>query len=243
MSLFIVLSDEEEMVAMEEVGKDNMLHIVFGSDFGLAGRFNERIASFALEKISQSEGDKVIVIGQQVFHRLKDDLNIYKSFMQPQTTDNISSMVNRLLVEIDEIRNEIPIESITLYYNKPYDNSLFMEDTEVLFPIDLFELAKNKMEWNSRSIPTYFAEKQEIISNLIKQYFFITIYRAFCFSLASENASRLTSMQSAEKNIDSRLEELTYLFRRERQNRITEELNDIISGFKAIRNSKYDNDG
>jgi F-type H+-transporting ATPase subunit gamma len=83
-----------------------------------------------------------------------------------------------------------------------------------------------------------FCGKKEIISDLIKQYFFITLYRAFCFSLASENASRLASMQSAEKNIDSRLEALNFLFRRERQNGITEELNDIISGFKAIRNSK-----
>ena len=45
-------------------------------------------------------------------------------------------------------------------------------------------------------------------------------------------------MQSAEKNVDKQLEELNYLFRRERQNSITEELNDIVSGFKAIRKTK-----
>ena len=49
-------------------------------------------------------------------------------------------------------------------------------------------------------------------------------------------------MQSAEKNIDTRLDELNFLFRRERQNSITEELNDIVSGFKAIRNAKKEED-
>jgi F-type H+-transporting ATPase subunit gamma len=238
MSLFVVLSEEEEMIPLDEVNKDNILHIVFGSDYGLTGRFNERISSYALDKITKIEGDKIIVIGQQVFQRLKDDFDIYKTFMQPLSTDNISSMVNELLLQIDEIRAETPIEKIILYYNKPDDKSIFIEDTELLFPIDLVELAKNKIKWDSRSIPTYFTEKREIIHDLLKQYFFITLYRAFCFSLASENASRLASMASAEKNIDNRLEELNFMFRKERQNSITEELNDIISGFKAIRNSE-----
>ncbi|MDZ7834437.1 MAG: FoF1 ATP synthase subunit gamma [Alkalibacterium sp.] len=237
MSLFIVLSEEEEMVTSEKIQKGNILHIVFGSDYGLAGRINERISSFALQQISQNADDKVIVIGQQVFQRLKDDVTISKTFMQPQSTDIIFSMVNKLLVQIDDIRNEIPIEKIVLYYNKPHDTSIFAEDTELLFPIDLVELSKNKVQWESKGLPTYFVEKQEIISDLIRQYFFITLYRTFCFSLASENASRLASMQSAEKNIDNQLEELNDLYRRERQNSITEELNDIVSGFKAIRKS------
>ena len=238
MSLFVVLSEEDELLPLDEVVRGTRLHIVFGSDHGLAGRFNERITSFALKRISKSEIEKVIIIGQQVFQRIKDDLNVYKTFMQPQSTDNISSMVNGLLVQIDELRDETPIEKIILYYNKPFDNATFVEETELLFPIDLFELAREKVKWGSRSIPTYFADREVIISDLIKQYLFITLYRAFCFSLASENASRLASMQSAEKNIDTRLEELNFLFRRERQNNITEELNDIVSGFKAIRNAK-----
>lgn len=238
MSLFVVLSEEEEILPLDEEKKGSRLHIVFGSDHGLAGRFNERITNFAFEKISKSQEDKVIIIGQQVFQRLKDDLNITKTFMQPQSTDHISTMVNGLLVKIDEIREDFPVEMISLYYNKPYDNAMFEEETELLFPIDLYELSKKKVEWKSRSIPTYFAEKEVLVSDLIKQYFFITLFRAFCYSLASENASRLASMQSAEKNIDTRLEELNFLFRRERQNSITEELNDIVSGFKAIRNAK-----
>ena len=154
--------------------------------------------------------------------------------MQPQTIDAISSVVNKLLIEIDELRNKISIEKIMLYYNRPQSDSIFRECTEQLFPIDLFKIIKNTVKWKSRNIPTYFVEKERIISDLIRQYFFITLYRAFCFSLASENASRLASMQSAEKNIKERLEELNYEYRRERQNTITEELNDIVSGFKAI---------
>lgn len=235
MSLYVVLSKEEEITPLEEVDKGDTLHIVFGSDHGLAGRFNERISTFVLEKIPNGENHKIIIIGQQIFQRLKDDFDIYKSFMQPQTTDTISSMVNKILLEMDGLRDKTPIKEIILYYNRPDDNSTFIENMEILFPINLLELSKDKIIWKSKSIPTYFDEKEQIISNLIKQYFFITLYRAFCFSLASENASRLASMQSAEKNIEERLEELNYEYRRERQNSITEELNDIVSGFKSLR--------
>ncbi len=241
MSLYVVLTSDEPMVLQDDSDTGGVLHVVFGSDFGLAGRFNERIASFALEKIVQNPGDMIIIIGQQILSRIQDDFSIHRTFMQPQTTDNISSMVNRLLVEIDDLRAASSIGRIVLYYNKPLDNASFAEETELLFPVDLMALTQPEMEWDSRSIPTYFGEKQDIISDLVRQYFFITLYRAFCFSLASENASRLASMQSAEKNIDNRLEELYDLFRRERQNRITEELNDIVSGFKAIRKSKDKN--
>ena len=69
---------------------------------------------------------------------------------------------------------------------------------------------------------------------MIKEYLFVSIYRAFANSLASENASRLAAMQSAEKNIEERLEELYLHFHRQRQMTITEELLDIVSGFEAL---------
>ena len=239
MSLYVVLFEEEDSLTPEEVADGNVLNIIFGSDHGLAGVFNERISFFASEKIPKSRNHKVITVGQQIFQRLRDDFDIYKSFMQPQTIDAISVIVNRLLVEIDELRDKIPVEKIILYYNRPQDDSIFREHTERLFPIDLFKIVKNNIKWESRSIPTYFVEKERIISDLIRQYFFITLYRTFCFSLSSENASRLVSMQSAEKNIEERLEELNHEYRRERQNSITEELNDIVSGFKAIGGKRH----
>jgi F-type H+-transporting ATPase subunit gamma len=41
-------------------------------------------------------------------------------------------------------------------------------------------------------------------------------------------------MQSAQRNLDERLEEVTMTFRRARQNLITTELLDVVAGFEAI---------
>jgi F-type H+-transporting ATPase subunit gamma len=69
---------------------------------------------------------------------------------------------------------------------------------------------------------------------LIREYLFISLFRACAESLASENASRLAAMQRADKNIDELLEDLNGTFHRLRQSGIDEELFDVISGFEAL---------
>lgn len=69
---------------------------------------------------------------------------------------------------------------------------------------------------------------------LIREYLFISLFRACAESLASENASRLAAMERADKNIDELLETLHGNFHRLRHSGIDGELFDVISGFEAL---------
>ena len=69
---------------------------------------------------------------------------------------------------------------------------------------------------------------------LVREYLFISLFRACAESLASENASRLAAMQRADNNIDELLEGLNGTFHRLRQTAIDEELFDVISGFESL---------
>jgi len=86
----------------------------------------------------------------------------------------------------------------------------------------------------SRSLPTYSMERPQLLSALIGQFLFSQLYRAYAESLTSENASRLMTMQSAEKNIEERLAELNTEYHGQRQGQITSELLDIVSGVEAL---------
>ena len=77
-------------------------------------------------------------------------------------------------------------------------------------------------------------DRKTLLARLLRQYFFVTTFRACAESQASEHASRLAAMQSAEKNLDERLDEVTTLYRRMRQEAITTELLDVVSGFEAV---------
>ena len=92
-----------------------------------------------------------------------------------------------------------------------------------------------RKKWESKSLPIFRMDGDKIFSSLIREYLFVSLYRAFAESLASENASRLASMQNAEKNIEEQLLDLHVQFHRTRQMTITEELLDIVAGFEALQ--------
>ena len=113
------------------------------------------------------------------------------------------------------------------------------DDRCSLLPVDrkwLKDLEKKK--WESQTLPMFTMDWEALFRSLIREYLFVSLYRAFADSLASENASRLAAMQSAEKNIEERLEELFLQFHRQRQMTITEELLDIVAGFEALGGTK-----
>ena len=91
-----------------------------------------------------------------------------------------------------------------------------------------------KIDWPTRQVPQVIGGSASALRTLVREYLFISLFRACAESLASENASRLAAMQRADKNIDELLEDLNGTFHRLRQNGIDEELFDVISGFEAL---------
>jgi F-type H+-transporting ATPase subunit gamma len=89
-------------------------------------------------------------------------------------------------------------------------------------------------DWKTRKLPTFTMDWDRLFSSLVRHYFFTVLYRAAVESLASENGSRLAAMQAAETNIEERLEELNSRFQHQRQEAITSELLDIVSGFEVL---------
>jgi F-type H+-transporting ATPase subunit gamma len=73
-----------------------------------------------------------------------------------------------------------------------------------------------------------------VLRALVREFLFVSIFRACAESLASENASRLAAMDRADRNIDHLLVKLQGRYQRLRQSVIDEELADVISGFKAV---------
>jgi len=88
--------------------------------------------------------------------------------------------------------------------------------------------------WPTGTLPEVMGNGSTTLRSLIRSYLFISLFRAWAESLASENASRLAAMERADKNIDELLESLNGSFHRLRQSGIDEELFDVISGFEAL---------
>jgi F-type H+-transporting ATPase subunit gamma len=176
----------------------------------------------------------VFAIGSRIIPHLENEgYQIEQNFVMPSSLSGITPMVQEMLLHIAEWRDRQQITKIILFYNNLHSNTTYKPSQHLLLPLDRAWLQQiENQEWRSRTIPMFTIPSDVLISSLLRQYFFIALYRAFGESLASENASRLVSMQVAEKNIEERLDEFKGEFRQKRQSAITGELLEIISGFE-----------
>ncbi|WP_215224993.1 F0F1 ATP synthase subunit gamma [Echinicola shivajiensis] len=208
--------------------------LVFGSDQGLVGRFNEVIAEKVLRFFNDFPLDKTKIwaVGDRIAGHLTDrHLNIEGVLELPTSVHGITSLVT-------EILDTIPLSTIYIFYNQPVmKNFLFQPYQEQLLPLDkewLENLEKNT--WPSNRIPEIMGDREKTLGLLVREYLFVSLYRACASSLTSENTSRLASMQRVEKNIREFLENLQELYYQKRQEVTDNELFDLISGFEALRN-------
>ena len=105
-----------------------------------------------------------------------------------------------------------------------------------MLPLDAaWQKGLAEVPWPTKVLPEVLCSAPVTLRALIREYLFISLFRACAESLASENASRLAAMERADKNIDELLETLHGTFHRIRQARIDEELFDVIAGFERFQ--------
>lgn len=228
------------LTAAESIGHNRLGAIVFGSDQGMCGQFNEQIAHYAATQIDQhpipSANQALLAVGVRVIPPLEAlGKAIAAEYPMPSSLAGITPMVQELLLQIELWRSKQQIGRIILFYNQLRSNTSCEPHMMHLLPIDQTWLQRLQQKpWHSRTLPTFTMDSSQLISALIGQYFFVSLYRAVAESLASENASRLASMQVAEQNIEERLADFNTQFQQQRQTSITEEILEIVSGFEVL---------
>lgn len=240
MGLQIVLKKSQGAFAPSSERITRLGAIVFGTDQGLCGQFNNIVVHNALEEMDKTgvrkEDRVVIAIGLRTADILEDSgQKVFETLATPGSTSGITPMVQDITLLLENWRFKSQVEHMHLYYNEYVSGATYRPRLLKLLPVDrawLMNLQRQK--WDSRTLPLFTMEWEDIFRSMIREYLFVSIYKAFANSLASENASRLAAMQNAEKNIEERLEELHVHFHRQRQMTITEELLDIVAGFEAM---------
>jgi F-type H+-transporting ATPase subunit gamma len=245
MGLQIALRERRGGGAASEQAKVNRIGaIVFGSDQGLCGQLNNIIAAHASEEMDRvgvkKENRIVIAVGMRTADILEDTgQRVLEVLTTPGSTSGITPMVQDITVLLENWRFKRQIEHMYLFFNHYVSGATYRPTTVRLLPVDRKWLKELEMKkWPSKTLPLFTMDWEALFRSLIREYLFVSLYRAFAESLASENASRLAAMQSAEKNIEERLEELFLQYHRQRQMTITEELLDIVAGFEALGGTK-----
>ena len=211
--------------------------VVFGSDQGLVGQFNDLMADFVVKTLGALPGQKTVwAVGERIQSRLTEtNLLLGKSFILPNSIDAITPLVGQILIEVETLREKGGDAQVYLFHNQPKLGSVYTPVSQRLMPLDdVWQHDLATMQWPTHQLPQVMNDKEATLLALVREYLFVSLFRACAESLASENASRLSAMQRAEKNIDELLEDLNRSFHRLRQSGIDEELFDVVSGFEAL---------
>jgi F-type H+-transporting ATPase subunit gamma len=211
--------------------------VVFGSDQGLVGQFNDVVADFAIKTLAALPGKpRVWAVGERVHARLTDaGLSPVGLFTVPNSVQAITPLVGQIQIESEAHRAKGEYAQLFVFHNRPQSGALYEPVSQRLLPLDApWAQGLAKIPWPTKSLPEVVSGGTTTLRALIREYLFISLFRACAESLASENASRLAAMQRADKNIDDLLETLHGTFHRLRQSGIDEELFDVISGFEAL---------
>jgi len=232
---------ESSMVEPKQTKPGATGAVVFGSDQGLVGQFNEVIADYAVKTLAAFPGKpKVWAVGERVHERLTDaGVPPIGTFALPNSVKAITRLVGQIQIESEAHRAKGEYASLYVFHNRPRAGALYEPVSQRLLPFDAaWQIGLAQVRWPTGNLPEAMCSATTTLRALIREYLFISLFRACAESLASENASRLAAMQRAEKNIDESLEDLNRTFHRLRQSGIDEELFDVISGFEALTRKK-----
>ncbi len=226
--------------------------LVISSNKGLAGAYSTNIVRHTIDRIKEikSKGCNVVLylVGQKSFAPLKNaqsSLNFEIKEVYTTVIDDPNPM-NVLVLSEDlasgYVNGEFDrIELITTRYK---NMMTYKTEDWTMLPIIEAKDDKNilkKFHTEESTVKTIYdtdmifePDPYSILGKLVPMYITNIIYQALLEAHASELASRMTAMSAATNNAQDMISTLTLEYNKARQEKITQELTEIISGANAL---------
>jgi F-type H+-transporting ATPase subunit gamma len=216
--------------------------VLFGSDQGLVGRFNEVLLAHAMSVLATRPGKTrtLWVVGERLRALVAESGAAGVVLLPvPTSVHAITPLVGEILVAIEAKRTPGGVGCVHVFHNQPKAGAIYEPVGRRLLPLDrAWQRRAAAVRWPTKRPPQVVGDVSFTLQSLIRDYLFVVLFQACAESLASENASRLAAMQRADKNIQGILDDLGRRYHRVRQQSIDEELFDVIAGYEAMATKK-----
>jgi F-type H+-transporting ATPase subunit gamma len=222
---------------LDERGDSKYLVVLISADKGLAGAFNANVIKAAQAFLKENEGkvDEMIPVGRKgrdFFKRrevkfaeeyigltgsgqvnLADSLKIARKIIETFTEDQTIDKVFVVFTEFKTVLSQKPVIQQLLPITQTGDGAEAQAGPQAEY--------------------IYEQPADEIFARLLPKQVEAQIYRGMLESVASEQGSRMTAMDSASKNAGELIDSLTLNMNRIRQAAITKEIIEVVSGAAA----------
>lgn len=218
--------EEDDIPELKKYKSDSTLYVVITSSLGLCGGYNYNIYKYLNDKLTKN--DKVLTIGTKGLFKYNNSEN--------EVNDNYVDLLDKFnYSSVNNLRNYLINEYSTGKYKEiklistTYKNSLtFIPKEFVVLPLTNMESKESLIE------PIFEPNKQELFSLLIPKYMNTLLFGKLTEAIVCEHASRRNSMDSASDNAEELKEKLLLEFNKARQQAITQEITEVVSGANNV---------
>ena len=209
----------------------NRLFIVIAGDRGLAGGYNSNLLRSALADWKEGENKpKIIAIGKKAIEFFdKREFDIVGRYPLLAETAKTADCADIATMAIEMFRRE-EVDQVKIFYttfvSPLVQNPVSME----ILPIE-----KDDEGDEVPSLITYDPTPEAVFNRIVPKFTMSLIYCALSDSYASEQSARRNAMENATDNAEKMIGELSLKYNRARQEKITNEINEIVSGANALQ--------
>ncbi len=216
---------------------NKVLLVVISSNRGLCGGFNSNIIkkarNLAKDKYKEQldkENLDFVIIGKKANDILKKQFKItskHNEIFDNLDFSNAANIAENLMNKFTDKEYDI----IEIVYNRFKNAAVQILSVEQFLPI---EMEKNDLETQEYDY-IFEPSKEFIVKDLIPKSLKIQFYKALIDSYAAEHGARMTAMHKATDNATEIISDLKLEYNKARQDAITKEILEIVSGAEALK--------
>jgi F-type H+-transporting ATPase subunit gamma len=210
------------------------LFVIFTSDRGLCGAFNENLikqAEAAIKERNKSGKCKLILVGTKAaIHFARGNCEVFSTYSH-LPADPTVKLSNLVMNDCRKLYLEGKVGEVVLIYNNFKSKLKYEVKVKRMLPLPHIPHASEK---GIRPIFLYEPDKTQLVDGVIEMFLNSTVFHSFLDLYASEYSARLAAMTKATDSAEEMIGDLVLELNKTRQAMITKELLEVISGAEAL---------
>jgi F-type H+-transporting ATPase subunit gamma len=220
--------------------KTDTILLIIGTERGLCGKFNENLASAALDWITTQNftSYQIWATGTKMIKELSQR-GVELSGWHPLQTSALPSFEDSFQITQDWLNNyeSGKFNQFFIIYNQPKKGGQVQFERLMLLPYEIPIAPASTQEKTQKWPPPIIETDPQYIYQIIIHYLIASNYhKALIKSAIAEHSTRYNLMQEAKNNAEEIIEDLYRVINTERKRRITQEMQELASGAGLLDN-------
>jgi F-type H+-transporting ATPase subunit gamma len=225
-----LLPSDGTSVPMPKASRSGL--IVFCAEHGLCGGFNEHPLRVAQSALAQSRRTPMLIVVGSRGGQICRERGLKPDLVLPTATHcaAVTGAARRVATEMYRMFSDGRVTGLEVVYSQQAGSQFSQIERHRLLPLEMPAVERKTLDMP----PLINLKPRRLFDDIVGEYFFAALENAAMQSFFSENSTRFRTMEAAHQNIGNKSEDLAKLARRVRQEAVTAEILDLISG-SALR--------